>query len=132
MKTKKKYAGPERRDFLRIKFTKPLAYKVCKKVTVSNLLQGYTHDISRSGILCSVKEKIRVNDIVWLSFDSSTLEIFKDLEKSVLIYQGGMIGKVVRIKREHDGTYSAGLKFVTREEKNLTHIYPKIHFLSKK
>ena len=126
---KKKYTGPERRRFLRLIHIVPLAYKVCKKATVSKLLKGYTSNISQSGLLCSIKEKIKKDDIIWLSFERTTLSFCESLEKKVLIYQKGILGKVVRVRHKQNGTYDAGIQFITREEKNLTHIYPKIHFV---
>lgn len=126
---KKTYQGPERREFLRLDYVKPLAYKVCKKQTVAKLLQGYTTDISQSGLLCNIKDKISKDDILWLSFDRGTLIICQDLEKRSLIYQNGIIGRVVRIQPKKDLSCDVGIQFITREEKNLTHIYPKVHFL---
>jgi len=124
------YAGLERRKFVRLDYVVPLAYKVCKKKTVSKILQGYTADISRAGLLCNFKDKVHKNDILWLAFDRATLAICEDIERRSLIYQNGIVGKVVRIEpKKKDGTYNIGVQFLTREEKNLTHIYPKIHFL---
>lgn len=132
MKTKKNaYKGPERRQFLRLDFTSPLAYKVCKKSTVTKILQGYTSDISHSGLLCKINEKVKKNDILWLSFNKETLGICEDLEKRSLIYQNGILGKVIRVERKKNNSYNVGIRFITREEKDLTHIYPKIHFLEK-
>ena len=128
---KKKYIGPERRKFIRLNYTKPLAYKVCKKATISKILKGYTSNISQSGVLCNLKEKVKKNDLLWLSFDRSTLSICEALEENSLIYQNGFIAKAVRIKRKYNGSYDVGLKLITREEKNLTNIYPKIHFEKK-
>jgi hypothetical protein len=123
------YRGPERRLFARFLYLKPLAYKVCKKKTISKLLQGYTANISQSGLLCKVKEKVNKGDILWLSFERSTLSFCKELEKRILIYQNGIVGRVVTIERKTKGNFNVGIQFITREEKNLTHIYPKIHFL---
>lgn len=125
------YKGPERRQFVRLDYTTPLAYKVCKKTTVANLLKGYTADISNAGLLCNIRERVSINDILWLSFDRATLSICKDLERQSLIYQSGIVGKVVRIEHKKNGTYNVGIQFITREEKNLTHIHPKIYFLEK-
>lgn len=125
---KKKYTGTERRQFLRLIHTVPLAYKVCKKATVSRLLKGYTSNISQSGLLCSIKEKVKKGDIIWLAFERETLSFCESLEKKVLIYQNGILGKVVRVKRKNN-TCDVGIQFITREEKNLTYIYPKIHFV---
>ncbi len=119
---------PERREFLRLEFKTPLQFKVCKKETISMLLEGYASDISQSGLLCNMREKVRCGDLVWLSFDRATLSICEELEKRALVYQNGIIGKVVRIARKAKESFDVGVQFLTREEKNLTHIYPKMHF----
>lgn len=126
---KKTYKGSERRKLLRLDYTTPLAYKICKKKTVSSLLKGYISDVSQEGLRCKIKQKIKKNDIVWLSFDRPTLNICEDLDRKALIYQKGVIGRVVWVKPKGKKVYEVGVQFVTREEKNLTNIYPKIHFL---
>lgn len=125
---KKNYKGLERRRFVRLDFVKPLNYKVCKKKTISNLLTGYTSNISQAGLLCRIQDRVRKGDILWLSFDRATLHICEELENRVLIYQNGIIGQVMRVKPGGHKRYDVGLRFITREEKNLTNIYPKIHF----
>lgn len=128
---KNTYAGLERRGFVRLDYVTPLGFKVCKKKTIANLLTGYTSDISQSGLLCTVNERVNKNDILWLSFDRASLNICEELEKRILIYQNGIVGKVVWIKCKNKQDYVVGLRFITREEKNLTHIYPKIYFIEK-
>jgi len=127
----KKYQGAERREFLRLEYVAPLACKVCRKETVNKLLQGYTSNVSQSGLLCNIKEKVHKDDILWLSFDRATLNICEDLEKRSFIYQNGVLGKVVRVEHKNADNYNIGVHFITREEKNLTNIYPKVHFLEK-
>lgn len=126
---KKNYSGPERRQFLRLEYVTPLGYKVCKKKTITKLLKGYTSNVSETGMLCSIKDKVAKDDILWVAFDRGTLSICEEVEKKALIYQSGIIGKVVRIARRTGGAFDVGINFLTREEKNLTHIYPKIHFV---
>jgi hypothetical protein len=94
------------------------------------LLEGYTSNISQSGLLCNIKQKVTKDDVLWLSFDRSTLSICEELEKRAFIYQNGIIGKVVRVDPKRN-SYDVGVQFITREEKNLTHIYPKIYFSQK-
>ena len=106
----------------------PLAYKVCKEETITKLMEGYTANISESGLLCSIKDKVIEGDILWLSFDRSTLSMCTQLESKSLIYQSGIIGKVVRLEPSENDVFHVGIQFLTREEKNLSHIYPKIHF----
>ncbi len=124
------YSGPERRKFPRLEFSTPLAYKVCKPEIIEKLLEGYTSDVSPAGLLCNIKLRVNQGDILWLSFDRATLIFCEELEKRSLIYQNGVIGKVVRINHKpHDDVYEIGINFITREEKDDRHIYPKIHFL---
>jgi hypothetical protein len=132
MGRKKRLRGRERRKFVRLDYTTPLALKVCKKATVSRILEGYTADISQIGLLCKIKERVKKNDLLWLSFDRATLTICAEIEKRSLIYQNGVIGKVVRVSRAKNGLYSVGIQFLTREEKNSSHIYPKIKFLHRR
>lgn len=123
------YGGEERREFVRIEYATPLAYKVCRRETVSKLLQGYTSDVSQSGLLCKIEEKVNKDDIIWLSFDRAVLGICEEIEKRVFIYQNGIIGKVARVETCTPGMFDVGVHFITREEKNETNIFPKVHFL---
>ncbi|OGX17238.1 MAG: hypothetical protein A3K83_02030 [Omnitrophica WOR_2 bacterium RBG_13_44_8b] len=128
---KKSYKGPERRKFVRLNCVTPLDYKVCKKTTIAKLLQGYIHNISQSGLFCKIRQKVKKNDLLWISFDRTTLGICTDIEKSVLIHQNGIVGKVIRVVPKGTSSYDVGLQFITREEKNLTHIFPKFYFAAK-
>jgi len=122
-----KFTGKERREFVRIECAAPFAYKVCKKATIAKLLDGYASNISPAGLLCTIKDKVRKQDILWLALDRGTLDICSEAEKRTLIYQNGIIGKVVRVEPKKDGVYDVGVQFITREEKNL----PKVYFLDK-
>ena len=131
MKKQTVYKGRERRKFVRLNYLTPLAYKVCKKSTISKILKGYTSNISQSGLLCNIKDKVKKDDVMWISFNRDMLGICTDLETRSLIYQNGIIGKVIRTKHKRNGSYDVGIQFITREEKNLTNIYPKVYFLEK-
>jgi c-di-GMP-binding flagellar brake protein YcgR len=125
------YREQERRQFVRLDYAVPLAYKVCREETISRILEGYTTNISQAGLFCNLHQRVNLNDILWLSFDRAALNTCEELEKRSLIYQNGVIGKVVRVEDQNNGIYGVGIQFITREEKNLTHIYPKMHFLEK-
>ncbi|MFH1441133.1 MAG: PilZ domain-containing protein [Candidatus Omnitrophota bacterium] len=125
------YTRQERREFIRLDYVTPLAYKVCKEETISKLLLGYISNISEIGILCNIDYNVNQGDILWLSFDRATLTICEKLEKNILIYQNGLIGKVVRIDKKNDGLYDVGIKFITRQESDSINSYPKINFLLK-
>lgn len=127
----KNYSVSERRESARFDYAVPLGCKVCKKETISKLLEGYTANISSAGLLCNIKEKVSKDDILWLAFDRQTLDICEELEKRAFIYQNGIIGKVVRIQPKELDTYDVGIRFITREEQDSSNIYPKVHFLIK-
>ena len=113
----------ERREFLRLDYAAPLAFKVCNKQTISRLLEGYTSNISEAGMLCNIKESVNPNDILWLSFDRGILNICEELEKRVLIYQNGIIGKVVRVEPRGFDNFDVGIKFLTRGERDWKNVY---------
>jgi c-di-GMP-binding flagellar brake protein YcgR len=111
------YNGPEKREHLRIDYCKPLAYKVCKQETLTKLLEGYTVNISEAGLLCTIGDRVSLQDIMWLSFDRNVLNICEEIEHRSLIYQNGVIGKVVRVDGKENGTFDVGVKFLTREDR---------------
>ena len=112
------YKEIERRQFVRLEYITPLAYKVCNKTTISRLLQGYVSKISEAGLFCKLNEKVDKDDILWLSFDKGTLDVCLGLERRSLIYQNGIIGKVIRIECQEGGTYNVGVQFITREDQD--------------
>jgi len=118
--TKKKnntYTGEEKRDFLRLIYETPLMYKACKKKTFSQLMYGYTHDISQSGLMCNLKNRVPITSIVWFQLDMGALSMCKEIEKRCAIIQHGILGKVVWTNRKENKSYDVGVRFITREEK---------------
>jgi hypothetical protein len=111
------YTGPERRQFIRLAYKTPLMYKVCKEETISKLLEGYTRDISQSGLLCNIKDEVPKDCILWLGLDMGMLSICEEIEKNVVIVQKGILGKVVRMIKQGDTGYDVGVRFITRREK---------------
>jgi len=118
----------ERRLFARLEYSMPLNFKICSKETISRLCEGYSVNISQSGISCNICEKVNPDDILWLSFDRDTLDFCREMEKTVLIYQNGIIGNVIRVETGESGLYNVGVRFITREEKNNGNIYPQEYF----
>lgn len=110
----------EHRKFIRLEFMIPVICKVCKQETLNKLFNGYSVNISEAGILCKIKELVNIGDVLWLSFDKTTLSICENVEKRCFIYQSGIIGKVVRTQVIEDSLYSVAVQFFTREEMTLT------------
>lgn len=123
------FEGQNRRDHERFDCQTPLAYKICNQETLSKLFQGYTVNVSESGLLCYIHDRVKMEDVLWLSFNKSVLELCASMDKHSFFYQNGIIGKVVRITDKPDGTQEVGIHFITREEPNLTHIHSQFHFI---
>jgi hypothetical protein len=123
------YDGQDRRNQERFDCMTPLAYKICSQETLSKLFKGYTVNVSESGLLCNIRDQVKLEDVMWLSFNKSVLELCEEIDKHSFFYQNGVIGKVVRVEANPDNTYNVGIHFITREEQNLTNIYPKFHFI---
>jgi hypothetical protein len=123
------YDGQEKRNRERFDCMTPLAYKVCSQETLSKLFKGYTVNVSESGLLCNIRDNVKIEDVIWLSFNKSVLELCAEIDKNSFFYQNGVIGKVVRVDTKDDGSFDVGIHFITREEENLTHIYPNFHFI---
>ena len=111
------YIEDERRDFLRLIYETPLMYKVCKKKTFSRLMRGYTHNISRSGLMCNLKNRVPVDSVIWLQLDMGALSMCEEIEKRCTIIQHGILGMVVWASMKKNKSYDVGVRFIAREEK---------------
>ncbi|MFH1654991.1 MAG: PilZ domain-containing protein [Candidatus Omnitrophota bacterium] len=120
---KKRKIGKERRDFIRLSYRKPLMYKVCKKSTIYKIMQGYARNISNSGLMCNLNERVSKGNILWLRLDSGALGLCKDIERNSVIIQQGVFGKVVWQKKLPDLSYDIGVRFLTRQEKSAPGIF---------
>jgi c-di-GMP-binding flagellar brake protein YcgR len=114
---KDKITESERREFIRLSYKSPLMYKVCKRTTLSKLLEGYTHNISQSGLMCTLKESVPKNSTLWLKLDSGALNLCSELERRCVILQQGILGKIAWLKKNKDKSVDIGVRFLTREEK---------------
>jgi c-di-GMP-binding flagellar brake protein YcgR len=125
------FNGTERRKHPRISIESPLAYKVCNPNTLSKLFQGYTVNVSNSGLLCTMNNIVNIDDVLWLSFNKSVLLQCQEIEKHSFFYQNGILGKVVRVDTKDAGHFEVGINFLTKEEPNLTNIFSREYFVEK-
>jgi hypothetical protein len=123
------FNGIDRRKNERVEIESPLAYKVCNPNTLSKLFQGYTINVSESGILCTMNNSVNIDDILWLSFNKSVLIQCQGIEKHSFFYQNGILGKVVRVYAKDAAHFEVGINFITKEEPILNNIYTRVHFM---
>ena len=107
----------DRRAAVRITCQTPLTFKICKDETIAKIMQGYTQDISKDGLRCTIDHDVPVGCILWLNLDTDALTLCEELERKAVILQHGILGKVIWVERTKEDHYDIGLQFLTREEK---------------
>lgn len=110
-------SAQERRSVVRITCQTPLTFKVCKEETISKIMAGYTQNISPDGLRCTISENVPIGCVLWLKLDKDALTLCEEIEKRSVILQQGILGKVVWVEKQGEGSFNIGLQFITREEK---------------
>ena len=118
----------ERREFYRINFTAPLNYKSYSAVRSSSsktaalsAATAISQNISESGILFQTESNPpQLSSILWMDLDFRTLSICKEIEKRALIFNNGVLGRVVRVEEDtrDSSRYDIGVCFLTQKQKN--------------
>jgi hypothetical protein len=116
------YIGLERREFLRYDYDKPISYRpiLSSKETLSgsSFLNAKPRNLSASGLLFVTKVS-NVPDMATLlviDLDYRTAAICQEIENQALILDNKLIGKVVRIEDNEDGTCGVGVAFLTKTD----------------
>ena len=105
----------ERREFFRVPYTSSLRYKAYAEKG-SN---GTAQNISESGILFQTEqEPPKLSSIVWLNLDIRTLKICQEIESKALIFNNGILGKVVRVEEDSEKSYDVGVCFLRKDQKD--------------
>ena len=114
------YEGEERREFLRVDYEAALDFKELKGEKLSPKAEAMSKDISACGILFRT-EKIppALSSVVWIKMDDKMTNVCAEIESDLVIHQGGIFGRVVRIAEGEPGkSYDVGVAFLRR--KNMT------------
>ena len=107
----------EKRAAIRISCEAPLMFKICKPKTISKIMEGYTKNVSKDGLQCSINEQVPVGSTLWLKLDRDTLVLCEEIDKRAVILQQGILGQVIWIAPVREHQFDIGLQFLIREEK---------------
>ena len=114
------YSNADRREFFRISYKSPLQIKFYDSTAGATLQDASTSNISQSGVLFQTGEHPpRLSSLVWMSLDTRTLKICREIESRALILNNGVLGKVVRVEEDagQDKTYDVGVCFLRKDQK---------------
>jgi hypothetical protein len=114
-----------RREFFRLKFATPLRFKsYTMKNAAATLAQadaaGTSRNLSQSGIQFQTDNTPpQLSSILWLNLDIRTLKICQEIEERVLVFNNGLLGRVVRVEEDaKTNGYDIGVCFLTQDQKN--------------
>ena len=116
-------SSQERRDFFRVKIDNPVQFKSYSDSGKSNAkvqIQGSSKDISSAGILFQTNNQPpNLSSILWLNLDFRMLQICKEIENRALIFNDGILGRVVRVEESSEpNAYDIGVCFLTKDQQN--------------
>jgi hypothetical protein len=114
------YEGENRREFLRVDYEKSMNFKELKGEKLSQKGEVTTKNVSACGILFRT-DKIppALSSIIWIELDDKMMGICSEIESDLVIHNGGIFGRVVRIAEGEPGlSYDVGVAFLRR--KNMT------------
>ena len=113
-------SSPDRREYFRMDFRRPVKFRVIEdNEGEAEVRLGTTANISETGILFSSSVLPRIASIVWMDMDLRMLKLCKEIEKRAVVYQKGLLGRVVRLEEDtRTDSYKIGVCFVTQDTSN--------------
>ena len=122
----------ERREFFRLNFKAPVQFRYYAPQSepksaklAEGLMDGQAKNISAKGVLFQTeKYPPQLSSIVWMSLDIRTLKICREIEAKALIFNDGILGKVVRVEEDSEkgDTYDIGICFLRNDERHSSDI----------
>ena len=109
----------EKREFFRLNFSSPLVFKSYHPETPQ--ADASAKNISQSGILFQTEQyPPAISSILWMNLDIRTLKICQEIENRALVFNNGLLGKVVRVEEDQvtGKAYDVGVCFLTRDQQN--------------
>ena len=113
----------EKRNFLRFDFEKPLHYSLVTspkdKNMFTSLVKAISKNLSSSGMLfISKADKVpEISSLIMLDIDYRTANVCQEIDQRAFIQNNKLLGRVVRIEDNEDGTCGLGVAFVTKSER---------------
>lgn len=116
------FKGTEKREFLRYEYNEPIKYSTVNpdedKNVAKKMIDVTSKNLSASGILFITNSATipEISSIVALDLDYKTASICKEIEKRALTSKNKLIGRVVRIEDNEDGTWGVGVAFIKKDD----------------
>ncbi len=112
------YSGSEKREFFRYRHEKPASFKEItgSSHAVSDLGERPLTKDQRFGMLFTSEYTVTLSSIIVLDVDYRTSRLCEEIEGRALILNNKLLGKVVRIEDNDNGSYDIGVAFIKKSE----------------
>ncbi len=112
------YGKSDRREFFRYAHEKQASFKEISgfDCAVSHIVKAITKNLSAAGMLFTSQYPPRLSSIIVLDVDYRTSRICAEIEEHALIVDNRLVGKVVRIEDNDNGSYDVGVAFIKKSE----------------
>jgi c-di-GMP-binding flagellar brake protein YcgR len=113
----------DRRNFLRVDYEKPVHYSMVSSPkddkAMTSLFKAVSKNLSASGLLFLTNaEKVpEISSLIMIDLDYKTANICHEIERRALIKNNKLLGRVMRIEDNGDGTCGVGVAFVTKSNR---------------
>ena len=111
--------GDDKREFLRMDYETPLDFKVLSGEKLSSKKDIVSRNVSSSGLLFRTASETSIpnlSSIVWIKLDDKMLNICSEIENDLVMLNGGVFGRVVRIAEGEPGlSYDIGVCFLRKQ-----------------
>ena len=107
----------EKREFFRLNYASGMHFKSYQPE--NREAGGVSKNISQSGVLFQTQaDPPAISTILWMDLDIRTLMICQEIESRALIFNNGILGKVVRVEENNRNghAYDVGVCFLTRDQ----------------
>ena len=114
----------ERREFFRLDYKSPLEFRSYSPKALEKTIpatKAVSENVSQSGVLFQIENTPpNVSSILWMNLDIRTLKICKEIEQRALIFNNGILGRVVRVEEDPKNlnVYNVGVCFLTQDLKS--------------
>lgn len=109
----------DRREYFRLDFRHPVKFRMIEEEGSGSVRLGTTANVSETGVLFASSVLPKISSILWMDMDLRTLKICKEIERRAVVYQKGLLGRVVRLEEDAaGGRYNVGVCFVTQDTSN--------------
>lgn len=125
----KPWPADERREFFRVEYRNAVKFRQLQDPQ-NDLKLGTTENISQSGLLFKSRVLPPLSSILWMDLDLRTLKICQEIESRALVYDKGLLGRVVRVEEDPEETkvYNVGVCFIRKDESGIARNLDQIVF----